>query len=335
MSQRLHFVGDVMIGRSFNNRFAENPDFNPWGDTPTLLGNRRSPVFSEHLEDDDIVIGNLETTLTTAETPWPDKVFNFKLDPTYADTLLIPNFTYLNLANNHILDYQLPGMLETFQTLDDLGIAYGGAGLNLDQAKQATILQPEGDYRIHIISAADHYDYWQAGIPYSPWKGDRRSPRGSSILKGTEGIYYFDINQPSIFVAEIAQYTRNLPSEDVVILSLHWGSNWEGNPNLPLSSPRQRPIIPEEKKILARRLVEEAGVKIIHGHSPHHTQSHERIGDAVIFYAMGDFVDDYAIDPIFRNDIGGIASVDIDTNGIIQDVIWTPTIIQDMQVNLL
>ena len=328
MSTRIHLVGDIMIGRSFNDLFAENPNFNPWGNTTSLFG------------EDDIVIGNLETTLTSAETAWPDKAFNFKLDPIYADTLLIPNFTYLSLANNHILDYRLPGMLETFQTLDNLGIAYGGAGLNLDQAKQPTILYSEGirrtpeisdlqaNYRIHIISAADHYDYWQAGVPYST---NRRSP----ILKGEEGIYYFSLDDPDSFIDEISQYTRNLPSEDVVILSLHWGSNWEGNPYLSRHSPFQKPVIPDEKKILARRLIQEAGVKIIHGHSPHHVESYERFEGGVIFYSMGDFVDDYAIDPIFRNDIGGIASVDIDDNGNIQDVTWTPTIIQDMQVNIM
>ena len=310
MTQRLHFVGDVMIGRSFNERFVEDPDFNIWGNTTSLFG------------EEDLLIGNLETTLTTVETAWPDKAFNFKLDPAYAETLLIPNFNYLSLANNHILDYQLPGMIETFQTLDDLNIPYGGAGLNLDQAKRATILQPEADYRIHIISAADHYDYWQAGVPFS-------------IIKGYEGIYYFSLDDSDIFIEEISQYTRNLPSEDVVILSLHWGSNWEGIPGLSRYSPYQQPVIPDEKKILAQRLIEEAGVTIIHGHSPHHTQQYERIGDGLVFYAMGDFVDDYAIDPIFRNDIGGIASVDIDDNGKIYDVTWTTTIIQDMQVNIL
>lgn len=311
MSTRLHFVGDIMIGRSFNHLFAEKPNFDIWGNTISLFGK------------DDIVIGNLETTLTTAKTPWPNKAFNFKLDPIYAETLLIPNFNYLNLANNHILDYQLQGMIETFQTLDNLGIAYGGAGLDLDQAKHPTILQPKDGYRIHIISAADHYDYWQAGVPY------RKSP-----YKGNEGIYYFSIDQPDLFINEIAQYTHNLPSEDVVILTLHWGSNWEGYPNLSLHSPFQKPVIPDLKKILARRLIKEAGVKIIHGHSPHHTQNYERIGEGVAFYAMGDFIDDYAIDPIFRNDIGGIASLDIDDNGNIQDITWHSTIIQEMQVNL-
>ncbi|NIV36690.1 MAG: CapA family protein, partial [Anaerolineae bacterium] len=41
---------------------------------------------------------------------------------------------------------------------------------------------------------------------------------------------------------------------------------------------------------------------LIWGHSPHHFQGVEWLGEAVSLYATGDLVDDYAVDPHFRND---------------------------------
>ena len=48
------------------------------------------------------------------------------------------------------------------------------------------------------------------------------------------------------------------------------------------------------------------GVDIIHGHSSHHVQGVEVYKNKPIIYGCGDFVDDYAIDPAFRNDISAL-----------------------------
>ena len=82
-------------------------------------------------------------------------------------------------------------------------------------------------------------------------------------------------------------------------------------------------------------MVKEAGVKIIHGTSTHHVQPPEFIGESLVLYGMGDFVDDYAVDPVFRNDKGIIASVEIDTRGQITHVEFVPTLILEEQVNLI
>lgn len=58
------------------------------------------------------------------------------------------------------------------------------------------------------------------------------------------------------------------------------------------------------------------GVDIIHGHSSHHIQGIETVQrqngtNGLIIYGCGDFIDDYAIDEQYRNDLGAIFQVHV------------------------
>jgi len=66
---------------------------------------------------------------------------------------------------------------------------------------------------------------------------------------------------------------------DVVVVSVHWGSNWGYD-------------VPEEQQRFAHRLVD-GGVDVVHGHSSHHPKQIEIYRDRLILYGCGDFIDDY------------------------------------------
>src|SRR4029079_234809 len=108
----IHVCGDIMIGRSFNDLFRFEPDFNIWSNT--------IDVFKKS----DLALGNLETTITSSNDKWPNKIFNYKLDPQYSHTLKLPNFKHLNIANNHILDFNIKGLADTMENLDNLDIRW-------------------------------------------------------------------------------------------------------------------------------------------------------------------------------------------------------------------
>jgi poly-gamma-glutamate synthesis protein (capsule biosynthesis protein) len=67
---------------------------------------------------------------------------------------------------------------------------------------------------------------------------------------------------------------------DIVVASIHWGSNWGYS-------------IPQNQRVFAHRLIDEAGVDIIHGHSSHHVRPIEVYRDKLILYGCGDFINDY------------------------------------------
>jgi poly-gamma-glutamate synthesis protein (capsule biosynthesis protein) len=67
---------------------------------------------------------------------------------------------------------------------------------------------------------------------------------------------------------------------DVFVASLHWGGNWGYE-------------IPRDQIDLAHRLVDEAGIDVVHGHSAHHPKGIEVYAGKPVLYGCGDFLDDY------------------------------------------
>lgn len=277
---KILLVGDVMIGRTFNQIFRRDPEHQVkiWGDCLSIMC------------DHHIVIGNLETTLTNSTSKWPNKTFNYRLNPRWADTLSIGNFGIMSIANNHILDFQTQGLLDTQKTLDQLEIGWAGAGINIQEAQEPRYIQLENmingvrhRIRLGFLATSDHYEYWEAdknqpGIWYLP------------ILDLGERFYQ------SKYWKDIEKIVKKTKRNcDYLIFSLHWGPNYTDQ------------VDPLFQKF-AHKLIE-IGADIIHGHSAHHVLPIERYKQGLIFYSMGDFVDDYAVDPIYRNDLAFMASI--------------------------
>ena len=106
---------------------------------------------------------------------------------------------------------------------------------------------------------------------------------------------------------------------DVLIVSAHWGSNWGYRP-------------PHEHVIFAHALIE-AGADIIFGHSSHVFRGIEFYKGRPILYGAGDFVDDYAIDEIERNDQSFIYVMEM-AGGIPRGVRLYPTLIRGCHASL-
>ncbi len=83
-----------------------------WGDALEELG-RVAP---------DLRIVNLETSITRHAHPWPGKGIHYRMHPDNATCLQAGGIHCCTLANNHVLDWGYPGLAETCQVLDSLGI---------------------------------------------------------------------------------------------------------------------------------------------------------------------------------------------------------------------
>jgi poly-gamma-glutamate synthesis protein (capsule biosynthesis protein) len=79
--------------------------------------------------------------------------------------------------------------------------------------------------------------------------------------------------------AVLARVQRHRRPGDVVVVSLHWGSNWGY-------------AVPDEQVRFAHRLVD-GGVDVVHGHSSHHPRPVEVHRGRLVLYGCGDLVNDY------------------------------------------
>jgi poly-gamma-glutamate synthesis protein (capsule biosynthesis protein) len=94
----------------------------------------------------------------------------------------------------------------------------------------------------------------------------------------------------------LIEATRQLRLQsEVVIISLHSGPNYLDQ-------------VPAWQRELAHTLVE-AGATIILMHSAHHVLPMERYQGGLIFYALGDLLNDYSVNQRYRNDLGATALI--------------------------
>lgn len=277
-------TGDVMLGRAVNEFLDIKRSFSyPWGNVLPLL------------KKNDLNIINLETTLTISEKKVP-KVFNFKASPDKVECLKIANIGVVNLANNHILDFSVEGLIETIEVLNNAGIKHVGAGMNINEAKKPVIIEKDG-IKLGILGYTDYEQNWKA---------TEKKP----------GVNLIEIGDIKKIKDDILLLKKHV---DFIIISIHWGPNM-----------RQRPT--EEFKKFAHQIID-SGVNIIHGHSAHIGQGIEVYNSGLILYDTGDFVDDYMVDPILRNDRSFLYLVELNKEKI-KKVRLIPVIISNYQVNL-
>jgi poly-gamma-glutamate capsule biosynthesis protein CapA/YwtB (metallophosphatase superfamily) len=235
----------------------------------------------------DLRIANLETAITSAETPWPNKGIHYRMHPQNIGCLTAARIDACALANNHMLDWGYGGFSETLHTLDAARIAHSGAGDDAEQAMQPAVLGTTTKGRVLLFSFGSR----TSGIPQE-WKATSISPGVNLLDHLSEGI-----------AARVAgQMRAHQQPGDLIVTSIHWGSNWGYE-------------ISRKQIMFAHRLIEE-GVAIVHGHSSHHVKGIEVFKGRLILYGCGDFLTDYegiSGYEMFRGDLALMYFIELDS----------------------
>jgi poly-gamma-glutamate capsule biosynthesis protein CapA/YwtB (metallophosphatase superfamily) len=218
----------------------------------------------------DLFLLNLECCISERGTPWPDprKPFFFRAPPAATEVLTRLGVDCVTLANNHALDFGPEALLDTLDHLSSAGIAAAGAGPNVEEARRAAILEPDG-FRLAVLGCSDHPPEFAAGAD---------SP----------GIAY-GLGWVRTAIAGL--------DADAVLVAPHWGPNMAAAP------------VPHVRRAAAA--LRAAGATLVAGHSAHVFHGVE----PGILYDLGDFLDDYAVDPTLRNDLGLLFLVTVDRDG--------------------
>jgi poly-gamma-glutamate capsule biosynthesis protein CapA/YwtB (metallophosphatase superfamily) len=236
----------------------------------------------------DFRIVNLETAITSAETPWPGKAIRYRMHPLNVGCLSAGRVTACTLANNHVLDWGYDGLSETLQTLDAAGIAHSGAGNDAENAIKPAVLGIAANGRVLLFSIGST----TSGIPRE-WEATSSSP-GVNLME--------DLSETT--AARLCEQMRaHQQRGDLMIASIHWGSNWGYE-------------IPSEQIVFAHRLVE-GGVAVVHGHSSHHVKAIEVFRGRPILYGCGDFITDYegiTEYETFRDDLALMYLIELDSD---------------------
>jgi poly-gamma-glutamate synthesis protein (capsule biosynthesis protein) len=247
----------------------------------------------------DARICNLECVISDWGTPWSatPKVFHFRTDAKNIEILKTAHIDAASLANNHTLDFEFEGLYHTMNNLDAAGIHYSGAGTTFSDASKPAIWEIKGS-RFGLIAFTDNEPDWEA-------------------TEVQPGIFYVPISQKDHRARKLLELvSRTKEGVDLLIISTHWGPNWGYTP-------------PAEHIPFAHALID-AGADVIFGHSGHIVRGIEIYKHKPIMYCTGDFIDDYAVDEIERNDRSLIFVVETDSHSIFRLFLY-PTVIQNFQ----
>lgn len=251
----------------------------------------------------NLSIVNLECAITDSKQHWTGapKAFYFGAPLNAIETLTLANIKLVSLANNHLLDFDYQGLSDTIKQLQKNNIKYTGAGKNLKEAKQPAIIDIS-DLRIGMVAYCDHQSDFAA-------------------QKNHPGIAYIDLTDTKSALTEFERAISELNNRNVnwPILSLHWGPNMVERPSALFQQIAHAAI--------------EMGYKTLFGHSAHTFHGIEIYKGFPIFYATGDFVDDYYVDEYFKNDHQVLFELIIE-NKKLKKILLYPIFIDQFQTKL-
>jgi poly-gamma-glutamate synthesis protein (capsule biosynthesis protein) len=251
----------------------------------------------------DVVFANLECAITERTKPWQNsaKGFHFRADPRAVEVLRAGQIRCVSLANNHTMDFGEEGLLDTIRYLDDAGIRHAGAGRNISDSEAPAFVEAAG-LKVGVIAVVDEEPAFAAG--------NARAGTNSVNIARDPGLV--------VRIAQAAAQARRQGAQ-FVVLSVHWGTDIA--------------LVPAAHFRTFARAAIENGVDLVYGHADHVFQGVEVHGKGLILYGTGDFLDDYAVDPLLRYDWTFLFQVHVDACGI-QSVDLVPVILDFAQSQL-
>jgi len=270
----------------------------PWGDALAEL-QRTAP---------EVRIINLETAITVSDSYRP-KGINYRMNPANIGCLAAAGVDCCALANNHVLDWGVAGLQETLATLDAAGIRRAGAGRDLEEGMAPAVIPVPGKGRVLVFSCG----FESSGIGRG-WAAAARQP-GVQLLP--------DLSMASVNTLD-GQVRRLKRAGDIVVVSIHWGGNWDYS-------------IPPLQRDFAHSLIDRAGVDVIHGHSSHHVKGIEVYKERPILYGCGDLLSDYegiTGHEEFRGELGLMFFLTLEpVTGRLRRFEMTPTRLRKLRIN--
>lgn len=245
----LTVIGDISLARKVDTLIQQHGVDYPLGSTAAIL------------KAGDITVANLEAALSDRGRPLPNKLIWLRGKPSSAAALTRAGIDVVNLANNHILDYDTESLLQTFDVLGQNGVAYFGAGEDLSRARRPAFVEAKG-VRVAFLGYNE----------FAPLFFSRDYPRSfeaTATQSGTPPL------KPAMVEADVREAKK---VSDAVVVYFHWGVE---ETDFPL--PTQR--------TMARGFID-AGADLVAGTHPHVLQGVEFYRGRPVFYSLGNYVYD-------------------------------------------
>jgi capsule synthesis protein PGA_cap len=208
----------------------------------------------------DVATCELETPLAPPGGPfsgWPD----FNAPPQVLTALKAVGYTSCTTASNHTLDQGYAGVARTLAELDAAGLRHTGSARSAAEAARPLIETTSTGVKVAQLAYA--FGFNGIELPADqPWLANLTSV-------------------PNILAAA---HRARLAGADIVVLSMHWGTEYQHQPT-------------DEQRSQARALLASPDIDVILGDHVHVVQPFEEFNGKWVAYGMGNQISRHA-DPI-------------------------------------
>jgi poly-gamma-glutamate synthesis protein (capsule biosynthesis protein) len=242
-SVRFCAVGDILLDRHIRQKIQENDLHYPLAGAKALI------------QGHDLAFCNVESSISSRGTRVRGQ-WRFRGDAAFVPMLSDAGFNLASVANNHTLDYGREAFSDTMEALLQGGLTPIGGGKT-----QAEAIAP-----VYIVK--DGLTLAFIGNENVPLDGFTDQPEHAKLPGPAQAT-----------IETIEAVVRKAKRKaDVVVVSQHWGIEYEDQP---------RPYQIE----WAHRIID-AGASLLIGHHPHVLQPLESYHGGTIIYSLGNFVFD-------------------------------------------
>lgn len=210
------------------------------------------PMFqhvSTRISKADLALCHLEVPLAEPAGPFAGYPL-FNAPPQVVDGIRRAGYDGCSVASNHTLDQGERGVVRTIRGLEAAGLGHAGSARNPHEAATARIYDRSGIKVAHLS-----YTMNFNGLRRPPGKGWLANP----------------IEPGKILAA--AKRARAAGAQ-IVVLSLHWGTEYQHEPNA-------------DQLRWAGQLITSPDIDLIVGHHAHVVQPFRRYGDKWVVFGMG------------------------------------------------
>lgn len=241
------------------------------------------------LKDADIAFCNLETVVADAKYLSPDDHDHHpRTDEWMFDSYVKAGFNIMNLANNPSTWHGLEPFFRCLDVLDKAGIARGGGGRNLAEARKPAIIEKNGT-KVAFVCRATVCDPLTAaaseirgGIAYYPVQTFYEPRLRVHHVPGSPPIIHTVPDRGEHRDALVEDIQKARQAADVVIVSWHWGVSPTTGGTGELT----------DYQIEMGHFALDAGADMVVGHHSHVLQAIEVYKGKPLLYSLGNFVHD-------------------------------------------
>lgn len=203
------------------------------------------PVISKA----DLAICHMEPVVAKKGGPY-EGFPNFQVPPEITTTLKDIGYDTCSTASNHSIDHGEAGVRRTLDALDAAGLKHTGSARSEAEWEKPLIMDVKG---VKVAQISFAFGFVRNEVPADkPWLANKTSFKA---------------------IKEAEQRARKAGA-DVVILSIHWGREYQSAPST-------------SQLELARRIAKKTGINLVIGHHAHVVQPMEKIGNTWIAYGLG------------------------------------------------